>query len=356
MLLAEAEKVLRSGRFAGGSAVAAFEESFARYCDVQACAGVSSGTDALRFAFMAVGVKPGDEMITVPQTFIATTEAITQAGGAISFVDIHPGTHTMDPALIEDAITPRTVGIVPVHLYGRPADMDPILDIANRHNLWVVEDAAQAHGARYKGRRVGSLGHAACFSFYPGKNLGACGEAGAVVSNDKELIERIKVIRDHGQVSKYRHVMEGYNGRLDALQAAFLSVKLTHLDRWTANRRQVAAWYDELLRDIEVVEPPREPEYAESVFHLYAPQAERRDELAEALGKAQIGVGKHYPTPLHLQDAYRAMGYRAGAFPAAERVAARTLSLPMYPELTRELVERVVATIGKFQMGNGCSA
>ncbi len=349
-LLARVEGVLASGTFVGGAELEAFEREFAQFCggrDLR-CAGVGSGTDALRFAFLALGLRPGDEVITVPQTFIATTEAITQAGGTIRFADIHPATHTLDPGQLEAAVTSRTVGIVPVHLYGRTADMDPILDVARRHGLWVVEDAAQAHGARYKDRPVGTLGNAACFSFYPAKNLGACGDGGAVVSADARLIERVTLLREHGQESKYVHRMEGYTGRLDAIQAAILRVKLRHVAVWNEMRRRAAAWYGEALAGIAGVEPPVEPEYAESVFHLYAVQAEDRDGLREALTAAGIGVGMHYPTPVHLQEAYRSLGSRAGAFPVAERVAAHTLSLPMFPELTREQVTEVVAAVGRF--------
>ena len=347
-LLARVTAVLRSATFVGGAELEAFEREFAEFCGSGHCAGVGSGTDALRFAFLALGVGPGDEVITVPQTFIATTEAITQAGGTIRFVDIHPRTHTLDPRQLAAAVTSRTVGVVPVHLYGRPADMDPILDVARRYGLWVVEDAAQAHGARYKGRPVGTLGNAGCFSFYPGKNLGACGEAGAVVSADARLIERVKLLRDHGQETKYVHRIEGYNGRLDALQAAILRVKLQRLAAWNEMRRRAAAWYGEALQGIAGVEPPVEPEYAKSVFHLYAVQAEDRDGLREALAAAGIGVGMHYPTPVHLQEAYGNLGHGVGAFPVAERVASRTLSLPMFPALTRAQVAEVVAAVRRF--------
>lgn len=347
-LVARIAAVLRSATFVGGPELEAFEREFAEFCGSGHCAGVGSGTDALRFAFLALGVGPGDEVITVPQTFIATTEAITQASGTIRFVDIHPRTHTLDPQQLEAAVTARTVGVVPVHLYGRPADMDPILDVARRHGLWVVEDAAQAHGARYKGRPVGTIGHAGCFSFYPAKNLGACGDAGAVVSADARLIERVTLLRDHGQETKYVHRIEGYNGRLDAIQATILRAKLQRLAAWNEMRRRAAAWYGETLRGIAGVDPPVEPEYARSVFHLYAVQAEDRDGLREALAAAGIGVGMHYPTPVHLQEAYRSLGHRVGAFPVAERVAAHTLSLPMFPELTRAQVAEVVAAVRYF--------
>jgi dTDP-4-amino-4,6-dideoxygalactose transaminase len=347
-LLARLTTVLRNATFVGGPELEAFEREFAISCGAGHCAGVGSGTDALRFAFLALGVGPGDEVITVPQTFVATTEAITQAGGTIRLVDIHPRTHTMDPRRLEAAVTPRTVGVVPVHLYGRPADMDPILDVARRHGLWVVEDAAQAHGARYKGRPVGTIGHAGCFSFYPAKNLGACGDAGAVVSGDARLIERVALLRDHGQEAKYVHRIEGYTGRLDAIQAAILRAKLPHLPGWNEMRRRAAAWYGEALEGIAGVEAPVEPDYAKSVFHLYAVQAEDRDGLREALTAARIGVGMHYPTPVHLQEAYGSLGHGVGAFPVSERIASRTLSLPMFPALTRAQVAEVVAAVRRY--------
>ena len=347
-LLPRLTTVLRTATFVGGPELEAFEREFAGFCGSSQCAGVGSGTDALRFVFLALGVRPGDEVITVPQTFVATTEAITQAGGTIRFVDIHPRTHTLHPRQLEAAVTPRTVGVVPVHLYGRPADMDPIMDVARRHGLWVVEDAAQAHGARYKGRPVGTIGDAGCFSFYPAKNLGACGDAGAVVSADARLIERVTLLRDHGQEAKYVHRIEGYTGRLDAIQAAILRAKLQHLAGWNEMRRRAAAWYGEALGGIGGVEAPVEPEYANSVFHLYAVQAEDRDALHMALAAAGIGVGMHYPTPVHLQEAYRHLGYGVGAFPDAERIASRTLSLPMFPALTRAQVAEVVAAVRRF--------
>ena len=349
-LLARVEAVLASGTFVGGAELEAFEREFAQCCggrDLR-CAGVGSGTDALRFAFLALRLRQGDEVITVPQTFIATTEAITQAGGTIRFADIHPATHTLDPRKLEAAVTPRTVGVVPVHLYGRPADMDPILEVARRHGLWVVEDVAQAHGALYKDRPVGTMGQAACFSFYPAKNLGACGDGGAVVSADARLIDRVTLLRDHGQETKYVHRLEGYTGRLDAIQAAILRVKLRRLTAWNEMRRRAARRYGEALRGIAGIEPPVEPEYAKSVFHLYAVQAEDRDGLREALAAAGIGVGMHYPTPVHLQEAYRSLGHVEGEFPVAERVAAHTLSLPMFPELTQAQVAEVVGAVARF--------
>jgi dTDP-4-amino-4,6-dideoxygalactose transaminase len=347
-LLKKFEAIVRNAGFVGGAEVEGFEAEFGEFCGAEYCAGVGSGTDALRFAIMALGVRPGDEVITVPHTFIATGAAIVQAGGTVRFADVDPKTHTMAADALQAAIGSRTVGVVPVHMYGCPADMDAIREVAEHHGLWIVEDAAQAHGARYRGRLVGTLGDVACFSFYPGKNLGACGEAGAVVSANPAIVERIKMIRDHGQERKHNHQLVGYNGRLDALQAAALRVKLPYLMEWTERRRRAAGWYAELLTDVPGVELPQEPEYAESVFHLLAIQAQDRDGLRQALSSDGIGVGMHYPTPLHLQEAFSELGYGRGTFPVSERVAEHTLSLPMFPELTREEVERVSAAIRRY--------
>lgn len=347
-LLDKAAEVIRSGRYAGGPEVESFEAEFAAFIGAPHCVGVGSGTDALLLAFVALGVRPGDEIITVPQTFIATAEAIVFAGGTVRFVDVDPVTHTMDPLALSAAIGPRTVGIVPVHLYGRPADMDPILEVARSRGLWVVEDAAQAHGARYKGRPVGTLADAACFSFYPGKNLGALGEAGAVASGDAAFIERVRTLREHGQRRKYIHEVVGLNGRLDSLQAALLRVKLAHLSDWNAGRRRVAQWYGELLPDGDDLAPPVEPDYAESVYHLYAVGSRHRDALAEWLDRRGIGTGLHYPLPLHLQEAFASLGHVKGDFPAAERIAEETLSLPMYPMLRKEQVQTVADAVREF--------
>ena len=339
---------VRSARFVGGPEVAAFEREFASVVGTAEAVGLASGTDALRFAYLAMGVGPGDELITVPNTFIATSETITQAGGTIRFVDIDEATMTLDPAALAAAITPRTVGIVPVHLYGQPADMDPILAVAARHGLWVVEDAAQAHGATYKGRPAGSLGALAAFSFYPGKNLGACGEAGATVGNDRARLDVVRQLREHGQAKKYYHDSEGYNGRLDAIQAAFLRIKLRHLPAWTDGRRRAATWYREALADVAEVHLPTEARYARHSYHLFVIRAERRDALQAHLTQEQIGTGLHYPRPLHLQNAYRGMGLRKGAFPITERTAATCLSLPMFPEITESQVARVADAIRRF--------
>ena len=347
-LVAALRRVLATAGFVGGPEVTGFEDEFAAFTGTSGAVGLSSGTDALRLAYLALGVTQGDEIVTVPNTFIATTETITQAGGVVRFVDVHQDTMTMDPEALVAAITPRTVGIVPVHLYGQPADMDPILDIAHRHGLWVVEDAAQAHGATYKGRPAGSIGVLGCFSFYPGKNLGACGEAGATVGNDSMLLQTIRRLREHGQTKKYYHDMEGYNGRLDAIQAAFLRVKLRHLPAWIEGRRQAATWYREALADIAEVILPQESASGRHSYHLFVIRAERRDALQAYLSARHIGTGLHYPLPLHLQKAYASMEKRKGAFPVAEAAAERLLSLPMFPELAKSQIDRVAEAIRTF--------
>jgi dTDP-4-amino-4,6-dideoxygalactose transaminase len=341
-------QAMQNGAFIGGPQVTGFEEEFAAFCDSRHCIGVGSGTDALRFALMAAGVGPGHEVITVPNTFIATTEAISQAGARPVFVDVDPRTCNMDPAAIKDAVTPRTKAIVPVHLYGQPADMDPILDISARRGLAVIEDACQAHGARYRGQKAGSMGLAGCFSFYPGKNLGAFGEGGAVVTQDEALAAAMRMIRDHGQSQKYYHQIEGYNGRLDAIQAGVLRIKLKRLSAWNESRRRNAALYNRLLADIPGVTLPTEADFAQSVYHLYVIHTERRDELQRFLADRGIATGLHYPQPLHLQAAYSHFGHQKGDFPISESSAARLLSLPMYPELTREQIDYVVDTIKAF--------
>lgn len=347
-LVAAFRTALQSAAFVNGPVIEAFENEFAAYCNVKSCVGVSSGTDSLRFAYLALGVKPGDEIITVSNTFIATTESITQAGGTVKFVDVDPGTMCIDPSAIRAAITDRTVGIVPVHLYGQMADMDPILEIARKHDLWVVEDAAQAHGATYKGRTAGSIGAMGSFSFYPGKNLGACGEGGAVTGNDLETLATVRRLREHGQSKKYFHDTEGYNGRLDAIQAAFLRIKLRHLPAWNEGRRRVAAQYREALADLPEVQLPHEAEYGEPAYHLFVIRVDRRDELQAYLTSHGIHTGLHYPLPLHLQAAYANRGYRSGMLPVTERAATRLLSLPMFPELTSAQVERVADAIRMF--------
>jgi dTDP-4-amino-4,6-dideoxygalactose transaminase len=312
---------------------------------------VNSGTDGLRFAYQAMGLRPGDEVITVAHTFIATTESITQAGGTVRFVDIDERTMTMDPAQLAAAIGPRTVGVVPVHLYGQPCDMDPVLDLATRRNLWIIEDAAQAHGASYRGRPVGSMGALAAWSFYPGKNLGSCGEGGAVTGSDAARLDVVRRLREHGQARKYYHDIEGYNGRLHAIQAGFLRVKLRHLAGWNDGRRRAAELYRQALADIPQVRVPVEADYSRHVYHLYVIQAERRDALQEHLARQGIGTGLHYPLPLHRQKAYSHLGLAEGSLPVTERVARNILSLPMFPELTEAQIDRVAQAIRAFYRG-----
>ena len=336
-------QVIDRSAFAGGPFVAAFETEFATYCRARYAVGVGNGTDALWLTLLALGVGPGDEVITSPSTFIATAEAISFCGAQPVFVDIDEVTYTLDANLIEAAITPRTKAIIPVHLFGQCADLDPILDLARRRNLPVVEDACQAHGAEYKGRRAGSLGVAGCFSFYPGKNLGAFGEAGAVVTNDQVLKNKIQVLRDHGQATKYYHSCIGWNARMDGIQAAVLSVKLKHLDAANARRRAHAAEYVALLADCEEIVLPVELDNNHHVYHIFAVRVPDRDCVLPALAELGIACGIHYPVPLHLQEAYRFLGHARGAFPVAERCADEFLSLPMYPELTAVQV-RAVAT------------
>jgi dTDP-4-amino-4,6-dideoxygalactose transaminase len=327
-------EVIDRSAFAGGSFVAEFEKEFAAYCGCRHAIGVGNGTDALWLALLALGVGPGDEVITVPATFMATAEAITYCGAKPVFVDIDERTYTMDPEQLAGAVTPNTKAIIPVHLFGQTADMDPILEFARERGLHVIEDAAQAHGAKYKGRTAGSMGIAGCFSFYPGKNLGAMGEAGAVVTNDEILQEKIRVLRDHGQVRKYHHTMIGWNGRMDGIQAAVLSVKLRHLSKGNELRRSHAAHYDRAFAGLDGVRTPFRAPYAEHVYHVYAIRMQERDEVMRQLADQGIACGIHYPVPVHLQEAYRFLGHQPGDFPNAERTASEFVSLPMYPELT----------------------
>ncbi len=327
-------EVVDSGAFAGGPFVAKFEKDFATYCNCQHAIGVGNGTDALWLALLALGIGPGDEVITVSSTFMATCEAITYCGAAPVFVDIDERTYTMDPAFLETAITARTRAVIPVHLFGQTADMDPILEFASEHGLFVIEDASQAHGALYKGRKAGTLGDAGCFSFYPGKNLGAFGEAGAVVTNNFLLQEKIRVLRDHGQVRKYYHKMVGWNCRMDGIQAAVLSVKLPRLEIGNELRRAHALQYDQALENVcEIATPFRAP-YSQHVYHIYAIRTRERAEVMRLLEEKGIGCGVHYPIPVHLQEAYRGLGYEKGAFPVTEKTADEFISLPMFPELT----------------------
>ena len=352
-------EAMTNGAFIGGPQVLGFEKEFAEFCESKYCAGLNSGTDALRFALMAVGVGPGDEVITVPNTFIATTEAISQAGATPVFVDIDKRTYNMDPQKLEACLNQRYAhgamrsagrpkAVIPVHLYGQPADMDLILDIAQTHNIKVIEDACQAHGALYKDRKVGSFGSVGCFSFYPGKNLGAYGEGGAIVTQDEEIVGKIRMIRDHGQAKKYFHDIEGYNGRLDAIQAGVLRIKLRRLSDWNQSRRENAAYYNELLSKVDGVTLPVEADFASSVYHLYVILVDDRDGLQQFLSDKGIGTGLHYPLPLHLQKAYGHLGYEDGSFPVTESVAKKLISLPMFPELTREQIEYVAESIKEF--------
>ncbi|HEV2802851.1 MAG TPA: DegT/DnrJ/EryC1/StrS family aminotransferase [Pyrinomonadaceae bacterium] len=344
-------RVLENAAFILGREVEAFETAFADYLGARFCVGVNSGTAAIQLAVTACGVGAGDEVIVPANTFFATAEAVSTAGATPVFVDADPVSYTIDVNKIEAAISERTRAIMPVHLYGQAADLDPIFRIAARHNLVVIEDAAQAHGATYKGRRVGARGHANCFSFYPGKNLGAYGEGGAVVTNDAEVARQVRLLRDHGSERKYRHDIIGYNFRLEGLQGAVLGVKLKHLDDWNELRRAHAARYNDLLsglNDNGALTLPREMDYARHIYHLYVVQTEARDALQQHLAAAGIQSGIHYPVPVHLQPAYASLGRRAGDFPVAERLAARVLSLPMFPELTAEQIERVAERVRSF--------
>jgi dTDP-4-amino-4,6-dideoxygalactose transaminase len=371
-LMAVFRSALHSAGFIGGPMVEGFERDFAQFCETRFCVGVSSGTDALRFALMAAGVEPGSIVVTVPNTFIATAEAISQAGARPDFVDVDPATYTMDPEKLRDYLEMQcdydpqirkaihkkmlrpVTAVLPVHLYGQMAEMDPILELADRYNLTVIEDACQAHGAEYLSKKqnrwlkAGSVGRAAAFSFYPGKNLGACGEGGAVTTNDEQIASRIRMLRDHGQSKKYYHDVEGYNGRLDAIQAGILAVKLEHLSDWNQKRREAASRYEELLSSVEELTLPFEPAWAKSIFHLYVVAAAERDELLDHLRTENIGHGIHYPVPVHLQKPYQNLGYRENDFPVAERASRNLLSLPMHPYLTGEEQVRIAEAITEF--------
>ena len=362
-------RVLATAGFVGGPMVEEFENAFAAFCGTSHSIAVSSGTDALRFALMACGVVSGDVVVTVPNTFIATTEAISQAGAVPEFVDIDEHTYNMSVEKLEQFLEGQCMGsesgklvsmrsgrpvtaIVPVHLYGQMADMDSILGLANKYGLTVIEDACQAHGAEYFSKKLnrwmkaGSMGRAAAFSFYPGKNLGACGEGGAVTTADAEIAEKVKMLRDHGQTKKYYHDIEGYNGRLDALQAGILSIKLKHLAEWNTKRRDAALRYEKLFREahLEVV-LPYEPSNSKAVYHLYVVQVADRDRVRAELAEQNIGTGIHYPIPLHLQEAYASMGLGRGTFPVAERAAEHILSLPMFPGLSSTAQEGIVEAV-----------
>jgi len=366
------QQALRTAGFIGGPVVDNFEKAFAAFCETKQSVAVNSGTDALRFALMAAGVRAGDVVVTVPHTFIATTEAISQTGALPEFVDIDGRTYNMDPEKLREYLEEKcakdssgkliskrsgrpVTAIVPVHLYGQMADMDAILDLALRFNLLVIEDACQAHGAKYFSRRqnrwlsAGSMGVAAAFSFYPGKNLGACGEAGAVTTNDDSIAAQIRMIRDHGQAKKYYHDVEGYNGRLDAIQAGLLHVKLQHLAKWNEQRNQRAAEYRRLFEAAgNPVEAPYEPTWSRAVYHLFVVRTDDREGLIAHLKDAGVGTGIHYPIPLHLQKAYRSLNYKPGDFPVTERAAEAIVSLPMFPNLTADQQARVVETVRAF--------
>ena len=340
------QRVFQRSSFILGPEVDHFESKFASYLNATNCVAVSSGTAALQLVLQALTIGPGDEVITVPFTFIATAEAITAVGATPVFVDIDPVAYTMDSEQVERAITAKTRAILPVHLYGQPAHLDPLLAIARRHDLALIEDACQAHGAEYKGQKVGALGRAGCFSFYPSKNLGACGEGGAIVTNDPELAERVRLLRNHGSVSKYEHRFPGYNFRMEGLQGAFLAVKLPHLDEWNERRRKAAQHYDRLFSATQPgIIAPNEMSYAKHVYHLYVIQADARDALRQQLAERGVETGLHYPIPLHLQEAYRSLGYGRGDFPVAEQLADRALSLPMYPDISLEAVEVVASAL-----------
>ncbi len=362
---------VETGRFIGGHMVEGFENEFAQFCGTKHCIGVGSGTDALRFALIASGIKPGDVAITVPNTFIATAEAISQAGAIPDFVDVLDSTYNMDPEKLREYLETRctvdrrgrlmhrekerpVTAVVPVHLYGQPADMDPILELAGKYNLVVIEDACQAHGAEYyfdhekTWKKAGAMGIAAAFSFYPGKNLGACGEAGAVTTNDGAIAQKIRMIRDHGQARKYYHCLEGYNGRLDAIQAGILRVKLKHLPGWNEKRRECAGCYDEQLSKAPGLTSPYVNPRTRPVYHLYVIRTDKRDALQKYLAENGVETGLHYPVALHLQDCYRSMNLGPGSFPVSESVAGRMLSLPMGPTLTQLQIERVTGLIAAF--------
>ena len=345
-------RVLESGQFILGNEVAAFEENFAAYCSAAHCVGLNSGTSALHLALLAAGVGPGDEVITVPFTFVATIAAIHYTGATPVFVDIDPVSYTMDPDKLERAITARTKAILPVHLYGQPAEMDPILEIARGHSKIVIEDAAQAHGAEYKGRRVGSLGEIACFSFYPGKNLGAYGEGGAIVTNNSEYDRIVRALRDWGQSRRYYHNLRGFNYRMEAMQGAILRVKLRHLERWTEVRRYTADLYREVLPDAGIGLPAEMP-YSRHVYHFFAVRTSGRDAMVRRLADAGVQAGIHYPIPVHLQPAYTDARYKEGDFPVSEQIAKEILSLPIYPEMTRAQIDKVAGIISSTAGADG---
>jgi dTDP-4-amino-4,6-dideoxygalactose transaminase len=340
-------RTLDNCSFCLGPDVVQFEKDFAKFCGAQHCVCFNSGTSALHIALMLLKIKPGDEVITTPSTFVATSWAISYVGAKPVYVDIDDATFNLNPALVEKAITPRTKAILPVHLYGHPFNLDPLLEIARKHNLPLVEDAAQAHGATYKGKVIGTFGVMSCFSFYPGKNLGAYGEGGALVTNDAALAGRARSLREHGSTVRYYHDEVGFNYRMEGIQGAVLGVKLKHLDSWTSERRRVARRYSELLAGTPL-QLPVEAEYAKSAWHLYVVRHPKRDELKKYLEANKIGCALHYPLPLHLQKCYASLGYKEGDFPVAEKAARECLSLPIYPEMTDAQIHRVAQVIRAF--------
>lgn len=341
------QAVFESSAFSGGPFVEGFEKNFSRFCECEQAVAVGNGTEALWLALLAFGVGPGDEVLTVPNTFIATAEAISFTGAVPRFVDVDDVGYTMDPRLIEGALSKKTKAIIPVHLYGQAADMDPIMEIARSRGLVVIEDASQAHGADYKGRPAGSIGDAGCFSFYPGKNLGACGEGGAVTTNRPEVADRIRLLRDHGQRSKYDHCIVGFNARMDGVQGAVLDVKLKHLRKWNDRRRVIAHRYTELLGQTDAVVAPREAGYGDHVYHIYAVQVENRDAVMDALRALDIHCGVHYPVPIHRQQAYRNGNHAKRHLPVAEAAAARSLSLPIFPEMQDAQVDYAASQLNE---------
>lgn len=344
-ILSAWSEILDRAGFIGGSPVVQLEDAFAKACGSPHAIAVSNGTDALFLIFKAMQLGPEDEVIIPANTFIATSEAVTAAGAKVVFADVLLDTYLLDPKSVERVVTPKTKGIVAVHLYGQMADMDALQAIAKKHGLWIVEDAAQAHLAEYKGRRAGSIGIAAAFSFYPGKNLGACGDAGAITTSDDALAHRIRLLRDHGSERKYVHKIEGFNMRCDALQAEALRIKLRHLPEWNESRRRVARRYEERLRDTDEIIVPAVSADCLPVWHLYVVLVPERDHVQQVMKEAGVHTGLHYPVPLHLQEAYAHLGYKQGAFPVAESCATRLLSLPMFPELTDEQIDHVCASL-----------
>lgn len=346
-ILAAVAGVLKSTQYILGNEVAAFEEEFASYCCVEHCVALNTGTSSLHLAQLACGLEPGDEVITTPMTFVATAAAITYVGATPVFVDVNPRSLTIDPVLIEEKITARTKAIIPVHLYGQPADMDPIMAVARKHGLHVIEDACQAHGARYKDRSVGSIGHIGCFSFYPSKNLGACGEGGALVTSDPVLAQRVRMMRDWGQKERYNHVMKGFNYRMDGVQGAVLRIKLRHLDGWNSSRKEHAAIYSTLLAGSGCETVEAMPYCTRHVHHIYPVLLQDRETMRGHLSTCEIQTGIHYPYPVHFLEPYRYLGYEEGDFPVSESIAKRELSLPMFPELTVEQIETVCQAVAQ---------